>query len=870
MRWTARIMVGVLMALSAVAWGPRPGEAADATVTATGRFVFQRWGGPQVEEVGVRRARVEMCDDDAPFGCQLMAVGETDDEGYFTLTGTAGDFFGDLPDPLVKVIAQSDAGTVENAGGLGGVFCFRSQPRYDRPNGSTVDFGTISTDTGVDCSFGGAVNYDDGAWDLHNVLVEAREFMRQFTLVTPGRDVPPVKVRWPADYTRYDRPDFFSPNGTISMRPISPIQFFFFKQYGHHVLQQFADNPAGNYDNGTCDDHVDSLGLETGRCRWRAENGAIHWTEGFPIFLGRVLSRFWGYAEDFATLYIGPGPHPHLDENFPQVPEATATILWNLLGSATALGETVAMDTDGDNHDGNNSRDAVSVGFETIWDAIVNFDPAPTDGAHNHPQTIGEFWLALRGLYPDLANRLTAVYHESHVTGFLPADLEVTWVSGAPAVVYPGSTLTIADTTANTGYLNVGESSTTKFFLSSDTVITAADIPIGQRVVPNLIAGRADAGSTTVTIPANVPLGTYYVGACADAPGSIFESSEANNCMASGATVQVVAVPVAPGSPSGLGQFKTDGTTALPVGAWTGETSVLLRLTMTDGSATDSLVPEVEIKSIAAAFDGSGLRAGSPVASTGAPVSGSVTVTGLSSGTKYHWRARVRDAGGLVSGWVSYGGNAETSADVGVETTAPSGSVKIDGGAAWTDRASVALKLACSDGQSGCSAMQLSHDNRTFTAPEPFVTTRAWTLTAGDGKKTVYVRYIDRAGNVSKSFLDTITLDTAAPVVGAITATPSAFRPALGETTTIRVPVSDGLSGSCSLKIAIRSAGGQLVKSYAKTATCSPAGATTSVIWDGRNTSRALVPAGTYAIEATATDHAGNVGAVARGSAEVQ
>lgn len=867
MQRTVRVVMGVWMALSVLAWGPRLGEAADATVTATGRFVFQNYGGPQVYETGIRRARVEMCDDDGVFGCAPMAVGETDDEGYFTLTGTAGDFFGDLPDPLVKVIAQSSAGTVENAGLLGGVYCFRSAPRFDASNGATVDFGTISPDNGFSCAIGD-VSYDDGAWELHNLAVEAREFMRQFTLATPGRDVPPVKMRYPADRTAYDRPDVFSPNGTIWMAPIQPAERFFMKQYGHHVLQHFADHPVPNYNNGLCDSNVDIFGLETGRCRWQAENGAINWTEGFPIFLAEVLTRFWGY-EGFGTLRIGPGPHPHPDENFHLVPEVTATILWNLVGWATALGETVPMDADGNNHDGNNSQDNLNVGFETVWDAIVNFDPAPSDATHNHPQSIQEFWLAFAALHPDLANRLSAVYHESHIN-MLSANLTATWVSATPAVVAPGGALTIADTTANTGYVNVGQPSTTRFFLSSDTALGAGDISIGQRTVPNVIAGRGEAGSTTVTIPSSAPLGNYYVIACADAPGVIFESDELDNCMASGPTVRIAEAPVAPGLPSGLGQFKADGSTALPVGAWTNQTTVVLRFTMTDANRSDTLVPEVEIKPVGTTFNGGGLRAGSPVATTGTAVQGSVTVTGLTNGAKYHWRARVRDAAGQASGWVSFGGNAETSVDVGIDTSTASGSIKIDKGSAWTDTPAVSLALGCSDTKSGCRAMQLSNNNVTFTAPEPFVKTRAWTLADGDGKKTVYVRYLDGVGNVSKSFSDAITLDTAPPVVGAVTATPSAFDHHLGQTTKISIPVSDNLSGSCSLEIRIVDGAGRLVKGIARTPTCPPGGATTSVGWDGRNAAGALVPAGTYTIEAKATDHAGNTGVVARGTVAVR
>ena len=221
------------------------------------------------------------------------------------------------------------------------------------------------------------------------------------------------------------------------------------------------------------------------------------------------------------------------------------------------------------------------------------------------------------------------------------------------------------------------------------------------------------------------------------------------------------------------------------------------------------------------------------MASTGAPVPGSVTVTGLSNGVAYHWRARVRDAGGQVSAWVSFGGNAETSRDAAVDLTPPSGSVKIDRSAAWSDSPTVSLALRCTDAQSGRGAMQLSNDNVAFTPPEPFVATRTWTLAGGDATKTVYVRYVDRAGNVSKSFLDTIVLDTTGPVVGAISATPNPFSPPLGQTTAIGIPVSDNLSASCALRIRILDSAGGSVRTLSRTVSCPPAGATTSVVWTG-------------------------------------
>jgi hypothetical protein len=258
------------------------------------------------------------------------------------------------------------------------------------------------------------------------------------------------------------------------------------------------------------------------------------------------------------------------------------------------------------------------------------------------------------------------------------------------------------------------------------------------------------------------------------------------------------------------------------------------------------------------------------VASTGAPVPGVVTVTGLSNGTQYHWRARVRDAAGQTSGWVSFGANAENARDLGVDTAAPSGSIVVAKGATWTRTPAVTLTLKCSDSRSGCSLMQLSQDGGPFSAPEPVASSRPWTLTGGDGKKTVSVRYLDAAGNVSKALPDTITLDTASPVISAVAAAPNPFQHHLGQSTTLSFRAADALSGTCPATLRILDAGGRLVKSLAKKVKCAPGGTLTSLPWDGRNASGALVPAGTYTIEVSATDAAGNLSAVGRATVVAQ
>ena len=293
--------------------------------------------------------------------------------------------------------------------------------------------------TGFGCAVGGDVDEQNDAWD-HNLAVEARDFMRTYA-VTPGRDVPSVKVRWPADRTAYDRPDWFSPNGTISIGPIEPFERFFMKQYGHHVLQHFADYPVRTSTTASATTRSTRSASRrvaaAGRRRTAPSTGRRDSRSSCP------RSSHSSGATGLRRVLYRAGPHP-IRTRTSTGPEVTATILWNTLGWATALGETVGMDTDGNNHDGNNSRDNLSVGFETIWDAIINFDPASGDPAHNHPQTIGEFWLAFAFFYPDLANRLSAVYDESHIT-MLAANLEQDWVSGSPAVVSPGGALTIDD-----------------------------------------------------------------------------------------------------------------------------------------------------------------------------------------------------------------------------------------------------------------------------------------------------------------------------------------------------------------------------------------------------------------------------------------
>ncbi len=113
-----------------------------------------------------------------------------------------------------------------------------------------------------------------------------------------------------------------------------------------------------------------------------------------------------------------------------------------------------------------------------------------------------------------------------------------------------------------------------------------------------------------------------------------------------------------------------------------------------------------------------------------------------------------------------------------MDTTAPVGTVVIDSGASHTATTAVTLELGATDAGTGAREMQVSNDGVFDTEPwETTATTKAWDLPAGDGVKTVHVRYRDRWPNVSAVCTDAIVLDTTGPT-GSVTIDGGAARAA--------------------------------------------------------------------------------------------
>lgn len=62
------------------------------------------------------------------------------------------------------------------------------------------------------------------------------------------------------------------------------------------------------------------------------------------------------------------------------------------------------------------------------------------------------------------------------------------------------------------------------------------------------------------------------------------------------------------------------------------------------------------------------------------------------------------------------------------DITPPTGSVAINSGEALTNTTSVNLTLSCADTDTGCAQMQFSNDNATWSTPESYASSKAWSL----------------------------------------------------------------------------------------------------------------------------------------------
>ncbi|MBI5100540.1 MAG: chitobiase/beta-hexosaminidase C-terminal domain-containing protein [Nitrospirae bacterium] len=195
--------------------------------------------------------------------------------------------------------------------------------------------------------------------------------------------------------------------------------------------------------------------------------------------------------------------------------------------------------------------------------------------------------------------------------------------------------------------------------------------------------------------------------------------------------------------------------TVVPIGtisinggaAYAGSTSVSLTLTCTDTSGCADMC----IKNDSSTCD---------IFETYSAAKSWTLTPGEATKTVY---VTFRDSAGKV---------ATFNDSIDLDLTPPSGTISINSGAATTGSTSATLSLTCTDSWGACSLMQLSDDGIDWDPAEGFNTSRAWTLSGGDGVKYVYVKFSDAAGNWSDPILnpisDFIILDLTGPEIATI------------------------------------------------------------------------------------------------------
>jgi hypothetical protein len=116
--------------------------------------------------------------------------------------------------------------------------------------------------------------------------------------------------------------------------------------------------------------------------------------------------------------------------------------------------------------------------------------------------------------------------------------------------------------------------------------------------------------------------------------------------------------------------------------------------------------------------------------------------------------------------WRDAAGNWSTAAsdDILLDTVAPSGTVVINAGKAWTKSTAVSLTFPNTDGDTvqvrvGTASDLSGASYQAYTAGM----TLPFTLPAGNGAKTVYAQFKDVGGSTSTIVSDTIGLDTTVP-----------------------------------------------------------------------------------------------------------
>ena len=234
------------------------------------------------------------------------------------------------------------------------------------------------------------------------------------------------------------------------------------------------------------------------------------------------------------TLTVGAAPAPDLVVDTPTVSESSPAAGASFTLSATVRNQGAARSDSTmlryyQSTDSTITADDTEVGTDSVFglaasrsrDESISLTAPSTPGTYYYGACVDSV-----SDESDTTNNCSAAV--TVTVGAAPApDLVVDMPTVSESAPAAGASFTLSATVRNQGN-GISDSTTLRYYQSTDPTITAGDTEVGTDSVSDL--GASGSGDESISLPAPSEQGTYYYGACVDAVSD--ESDTTNNCSA--------------------------------------------------------------------------------------------------------------------------------------------------------------------------------------------------------------------------------------------------------------------------------------------------------------------------------------------------
>lgn len=260
------------------------------------------------------------------------------------------------------------------------------------------------------------------------------------------------------------------------------------------------------------------------------------------------------------------------------------------------------------------------------------------------------YWGDASGPLDDSDDRGTGGYYNPAGAGSCVSDYIIysPWAEGPlnlptpPTVVRDGTTTTDIDITNSATTLSAN--------WTAVAGVTSYEYAIGTSPSGTQLVDWTDNGninSFTRNDLTLVPGTTYYVSVRSinDLGTSTVSSSDG-----------ILSDSIAPSLPTGLGQFQSNGSTAIIEGEIASSNTVVYKSTFSDTGGSTTIYMDIEVRQQSQSFTGTSTNSVTVNSYTsGESIERQIQQSGLTAGNKYKWRVRARDLAGNTSAWVNFG-----------------------------------------------------------------------------------------------------------------------------------------------------------------------------------------------------------------------